>query len=72
MQAIQVCEEVNTDNFQRETEGLLEALEFFNLKKGIIVTKNQRDTLKIGKMTLELLPINEFILDKKLFVLKAK
>ena len=72
VQAIQVCEEVNTDNFQRETEGLLEALEFFNLKKGIIVTKNQRDTLKIGKMTLELLPINEFILDKKLFVLKAK
>ena len=72
VQAIQVCEEVNTDNFPRETEGLLEALEFFNLKKGIIVTKNQRDTLKIGKMTLELLPINEFILDKKLFVLKAK
>jgi predicted AAA+ superfamily ATPase len=72
VQAIQVCEEVNTDNYPRETEGLVEALEFFNLKKGLIVTKNQRDTLKIGKMTIELIPINEFILDKKLFVMKAK
>ncbi|MBL7790366.1 MAG: ATP-binding protein [Chitinophagales bacterium] len=68
--AIQVCEEVNMDNYQRETEGLLEALMFFKLQKGIIVTKSQRDTLKIGKLTLELIPVNEFILDKKLLVLK--
>ncbi|MCE2962987.1 MAG: ATP-binding protein [Chitinophagales bacterium] len=72
VQAIQVCEEVNTDNYQRETEGLLDALEFFSLKKGIIVTKKQRDTLKIGKLTIELIPVNEFILNKRLLVLKAK
>ncbi|MFW6282692.1 MAG: ATP-binding protein, partial [Minisyncoccales bacterium] len=36
--AIQVCYELNEENPERETNGLLEALEKFGLKKGLILT----------------------------------
>ncbi|MFY0652452.1 MAG: ATP-binding protein [Cyclobacteriaceae bacterium] len=42
-EVIQVCFSLNQDNLDRELNGLLEALEFFNLPSGTIVTLNQND-----------------------------
>lgn len=58
---IQVCEEVHNENKRREVNGLLEAMQFFNLEEGIIVTKNQKDTLIIDQKTIRLIPGNEFV-----------
>ena len=64
--AIQVCEEIQSDNKDREIYGLLEALRFFNLKKGIIVTKNQKDNLKYEDIEIELIPGYEFVLKSRI------
>jgi predicted AAA+ superfamily ATPase len=58
---LQVCSEVNTDNTKREIDGLVEALDFFKLKSGIIITLNQKDTMiKDGKQ-IQLVPAHIFI-----------
>jgi len=54
--AIQVCLEVHTDNMDRELNGIIAALEFFNLEKGIIVTLNQEDLLIKDNKTIQLIP----------------
>ncbi|TVQ65502.1 MAG: ATP-binding protein [Balneolaceae bacterium] len=40
---VQVCQELTPDNLDRELNGLFEALEFFNMDEGFIVTQNQTD-----------------------------
>ena len=51
--AIQVCLELNAENMAREVNGLIEALQFFNLETGYIITINQEDELiKDGKKVL--------------------
>jgi len=57
---IQVCEQLNQDNLKRETEGLLEAMSFFGLNEGYILTLNQTDELKIEKYLVHVLPIYHF------------
>lgn len=42
-QVVQACYELNSDNLQREMNGLKEAMEFFGLSEGTIVTLNQSD-----------------------------
>jgi predicted AAA+ superfamily ATPase len=41
----QVCLELDQDNIDREINGLMEALTFFNIKEGTIVTLGQTDKL---------------------------
>jgi uncharacterized protein len=54
---IQACYELHPDNLQRELNGLKEAMDFFGIDHGTIVTRNQTD---------------EFLLDgKKISVVKA-
>ncbi|MDD3787428.1 MAG: ATP-binding protein [Petrimonas sp.] len=49
--AIQVCYELNDENFDREAKGILAAMNFFGLNEGFVVTKNQDDVFqKDGKM----------------------
>jgi len=54
--AIQVCYEVNEDNKKREVNGLVEALEKFDLSEGIIVTYDQQDELEISGKTIRICP----------------
>jgi predicted AAA+ superfamily ATPase len=61
-QAIQVCHEINVDNKGRELKGLLEAMHFFKLKEGCIVTQNQKDRLNIEHKVIHLVPVEEFFL----------
>lgn len=61
-QLIQVCEEVHSENKEREITGLLEAMAFLKMKTGIIVTQNQKDTLTFDKVKIQLIPAREFIM----------
>ena len=60
---IQVCEQLHNENKARETKGLLEAMAFFGLKSGIIITQKQKDVLKFDKQTIELVPAREFMME---------
>lgn len=61
-QAIQVCYHINDDNFDREYNGLLEAMKFFTLTEGIIVTFDQTDQFEKDGCTIRLIPASEFLL----------
>ncbi|MDP2385094.1 MAG: ATP-binding protein [Bacteroidota bacterium] len=60
-QLIQVCLEVNDENFEREKNGLIEALRFFKKKEGVIVTMNQSDEFNIEGCKIKLVPAYEFM-----------
>jgi len=45
VQLIQVCYDLNPENSTREQRGLLDAMDFFKLNKGTIVTLNQQDVI---------------------------
>jgi len=53
---IQVCWELNTDNQEREIKGLLEAMEFFNLEEGVILTYNTKDLILINGKRINVVP----------------
>ncbi len=55
--AIQVCHELNEDNKERELSGLMEALNQFDLKEGIILTFNQEDELTQNGKKIIMLPL---------------
>ena len=49
IELIQVCYELNIDNKDREINGLLEAMEFFELKEGIMITFDQQDEFQLNE-----------------------
>jgi predicted AAA+ superfamily ATPase len=59
--AIQVCQELNTDNLERECSGLYEAMHAFNLNRGTIVTLSQRDHFTRNGMKIDVIPYHEFM-----------
>ncbi len=63
-EAVQVCHQVNEDNLQREIDGLIEALDFFELKEGSIITFNQFDTYQVDDKTIRLIPVRELLLGR--------
>ena len=60
VKAIQVCQEVHAENQEREISGLLEAMTFFDLQEGFIITFNQEDTLEMDGKTIYLVPSFKF------------
>ncbi len=63
--AIQVCFDLNEDNKNREISGLVEALEKFQLKEGLILTYNQADKLRAGNKTVNVLPVWKWLLQSE-------
>jgi predicted AAA+ superfamily ATPase len=59
-QIIQVCWEINPDNQEREVNGMMQALKFFDKSEGIIVTMNQKDRLVFQDKVIDLIPAIEF------------
>ena len=57
---IQVCAELKQDNFEKELNGIFEAMEFFELQEGIIVTMNQTDHFKRGEKVVSVVPFYLF------------
>ena len=61
--AIQVCYELNEEDKEREINGLIEALEKFNLKAGMILTYNQEDEIKIKDKKIIIKPVWKWLLE---------
>ena len=61
-EAIQVTYNVSEDNKSRELQGLLEAMEKFKLKDGLILTYNQEETFRINKITVRAIPLWKWLL----------
>lgn len=59
--ATQVCLELNSDNLQRETSGLFEAMKAFKLNEGTIVTLAQKDQFVQNEMVVKVVPFHEFV-----------
>lgn len=62
--AIQVCYDFNDENKKREINGLVEALERFNLKEGIILTYEQEDEFVVEKKRIKVVPVWKWLLSK--------
>lgn len=60
-QLIQVCYELNKDNSTREERGLLDAMNFFKLDKGTIITLNQQDTILHHEKRIEVVPAHRYL-----------
>lgn len=60
---IQVCYHINDENFEREYNGLLETMRFFDKKEGVIVTMEQEDSFEKDGFSVALLPAFEFLKD---------
>jgi len=58
---VQACYELNADNLMRELNGLKEAMDFFDLKEGTIVTMNQTDTFDEGDKQIRVVSANEWL-----------
>lgn len=60
---IQVCYHLNEDNLKRELGGAFEVLRYFDKKKALLVTMNQKDRFEKEGMVVEVLPLHEFLSD---------
>jgi predicted AAA+ superfamily ATPase len=58
---IQVCYDLNQDNLERETKGLFDALDYFNLKEGSLVTLRQTDCITRNDRTINVVPAHIFL-----------
>ena len=63
--AIQVCYELNSDNQQRELNGLVEGMKKINVTQGIIITHHQDDFFEIDNMKVKVIPIMDWLKELK-------
>lgn len=58
--AYQVCWQLDQNNMDRELSGLVDAMNFFGLKAGSIITHDQSDSFLIDGKTIKVLPFHEW------------
>ena len=63
-QIIQVCYELLPENREREIRGLTEAMDFFKIENGVIISFNQRDAFMHNSKRIEVLPAWDFLMNK--------
>lgn len=61
-EAIQVCYNLDRENREREINGLLECLDKFRLKTGLILTYDQEDELKIKNKRIIVKPVWKWLI----------
>lgn len=61
--AIQVTKNLNEKNEKRELDGLSEAMRKFGLKKGIILTLDQKEFKRKNGFDIEIIPVSEWLLE---------
>jgi predicted AAA+ superfamily ATPase len=59
--AIQVCAHIDDQNFDREYNGLIEAMQSLNLIEGVIITLNQTDTFEKEGLTVRMIPAYKYL-----------
>ena len=62
-QAIQVTYSLTDENYEREVNGALEAMEKFNLNEGLILTLEQAKTITIDSKTIHVKPVWQWLLN---------
>ncbi|HUS51709.1 MAG TPA: ATP-binding protein [Candidatus Paceibacterota bacterium] len=60
--AMQICYDLTEQNKDREINGLLEALDKFKLKEGLILTYSQEDNFKIEGKKIKVIPVWKWLL----------
>ncbi len=65
IEAIQVCYELNSENREREINGLLEAMNKFKLKKGIILTHDQSEEIIDDDKIIKAVPVFRWLITDK-------
>ena len=65
LELFQVCFELNEDNKDRETTGMLEAMEYTKLKSGTILTLNQSDELIFSSKKIAVSPVWQWLINFK-------
>jgi predicted AAA+ superfamily ATPase len=58
----QVCWQLDEENMHRELSGLTEAMDFFGLQKGFIITHDQTDAFTVDNKIIEALPFYNWAL----------
>ena len=64
IQAVQVCWKLDNENQDREIKGLVEAMEEFKLKKGLILTFDQDDKFEVKGKKIIVKPVWRWLLEK--------
>lgn len=62
-EVIQVCHEFSEENKEREIAGLLEAMNKFRLKQGMILTNEQTEEISIGSKKITVKPVFRWLLE---------
>lgn len=64
LQAIQVCEEMNSSKTrEREIAGLLDAMKTYQLKEGLLLTANMSEEIHIENMRIDVMPVWKWMLE---------
>ncbi|MEK6915198.1 MAG: ATP-binding protein [Nanoarchaeota archaeon] len=63
-QAIQVCYSLTGENKEREVNGLIEALEKFKLKEGMILTNDQEEEITEKEKKISIKPVWKWLLER--------
>jgi len=66
IEAIQVVYDLNEENKQREINGLIEALEEFNINKGLIITRDYEGIEEVEGKKIEFVPLWKWLLKEDL------
>ena len=62
-EAIQVCYVLDDTNREREINGLLEAMDKFKLKEGIILTREQTEEISGGNKKIQIMPVFRWLME---------
>ncbi|MCX6748728.1 MAG: ATP-binding protein [Candidatus Pacearchaeota archaeon] len=63
-ETIQVTYELNEKNREREIAGLIEALNKFKLKEGLIITSDQEEKIKVNGKIIRIIPAWKWLLEE--------
>lgn len=67
--AIQVCYDMSeADTRKRELKGFTEAMDYFLIEKGIIITSDQEEELEIDGKKIQIKPAYKVMLEEKSLV----
>ncbi len=59
---VQACYRLDDTNFEREYQGIENALRYFKIKSGTIITSNQKDTFVKDGLTIRIFPAHEYLI----------
>ena len=62
-QIVQVCYQLNDENFDREYQVLLEAMQFFKVNEGLIVTLEQQDEFEKDGMKVKIVRLWDYLME---------